>query len=78
MFERVFLVVLVYIILFSFDLSRFSTQEKRAKFIYSVIILASLYQSIDFIWDAKWPNVVDFINMLFWEPAEKIVDYLSS
>jgi hypothetical protein len=76
MVERIIVVLLMYTVLFSYDLSRLKKQPKKAKYVYTIIIALSLYVGLDFIFKTDWPNIVDLVNVVFLKPAELIVEYL--
>jgi Kef-type K+ transport system membrane component KefB len=76
MVERIIVVLLMYTVLFSYDLSRLKKQQKKARYIYTIIVALSLYVGLDFIFEADWPNIIDLVNVVFLKPAELIIEYL--
>jgi hypothetical protein len=76
-FERIIIVLILYTVLLSFDYSRLKESEKKVTYIYSFLIVISLFLSTNYILDANWPNLKDLIHAVLLKPAEQIVEYMT-
>ncbi|MFB5265762.1 hypothetical protein ACE41H_03040 [Paenibacillus enshidis] len=76
--ERIFVMVLVYIAVLVYGfLNRNKVTASRDRLVYVVLLVGSLYLSLDFIVNQDWPDTTDFIPGFIREMAKKIDSFLN-
>ncbi|MDP4097113.1 hypothetical protein OIN60_10060 [Paenibacillus sp. P96] len=75
--ERIFLMVLVYTAVLVYGLLRRNkAAAPRDRLVYVILLVGSLYLSLDFIVNQDWPDTYDFVPGFIKELAKKIDSFL--
>ncbi|WP_426445711.1 hypothetical protein ACP26L_19920 [Paenibacillus sp. S-38] len=75
---KITMLILIYSAMVSCDFRRLSGQSRKDAIVYAVILLGTLYMSLLYALDLKWPFLHDVTDSLFNGPAHRIVDFLKA
>lgn len=74
---KILLLLVVYAFIGFADFTRLRKLSGRELAVYSAVILLSVYLSVDFAWDLKWPFIEEAAFNLFGKPADLFVKLLT-
>lgn len=78
--ERIFIIILVYAAALTYDaLNRKSESPTapRDRIVYAILLIGSVYFSLDFIINRNWPDTEDFVPGFIKELAKRIDSFLN-
>lgn len=77
MLGKIIMLLMIYMAIWFADRPRMKKLGGREFAAYTAMLLLSLYLSIDYAWDLKWPFIEDAALYLLGEPAKLIVKLLT-
>jgi hypothetical protein len=76
MYKSILLLTIVYAAILVHDFPKLKQQRRSDMAVYGVMMLISLYMAIKYVFNLKWPFVMDVMDYLYNGTATKIVKYL--
>ncbi len=77
MLEKIFVLTIIYLMIVVADFSKLKKEVLNTKLVYGVLMLGTLYLSLDYLTKISFYNLNDLFLLVFKVPAESIVDFLS-
>ncbi|MEW9698579.1 hypothetical protein [Paenibacillus sp. SI8] len=73
---KMILLLLIYAAISLVDVSRLKKLGRREIMAYTAIMLVTVYLSLNYIYNLKWPFLGDFAYFLLGKWAQRIVEFL--
>ncbi|MDQ0877368.1 hypothetical protein QFZ77_006027 [Paenibacillus sp. V4I3] len=74
MIEKILILLVAYTAIFAHDGLNLKQASSRERFVHSILMIASLYPSLIYVLDLRWPNLDELVHFFLKDPAEKIVE----
>lgn len=74
MIEKILILLVAYTAIFAHDGLNLKQASSRVRSVYGILMIASLYPSLIYVLELRWPNLDELIYFFFKDPAEKIVE----
>lgn len=71
------ILVIIYVAILIYDIPKLKHCQGRSIFVYFLILMTAVYQSIMLIFNLNWPFLHALIDTVFGPPARSIVDFLT-
>jgi hypothetical protein len=68
--------VIIYSAILIHDIPKLKKCHRRSIFLYTVIMITVVYQSIMFVFNLNWPFLHTLVDTVFDDSARSIVDFL--
>lgn len=76
--ERIMVMFIVYTLFLGYELlHRSAAPAWKDRFFYIILLLSSVYLSLDFIMNRDWPDTYDFIPSFIKKLAQQIDSFLN-
>jgi len=76
MIEKIIVLLIIFFMLGCSDVPKLKQETRKVRFIYGGIMLMSFYLSIDYVFEAGWPNFIELIDFVLGDAAKNIVESL--
>ena len=74
MSEKILILIVVYTTIFVYDGLNLKHASSKVRFVYGMLMFASLYLSLIYVLELRWPNLDELVNFFLKEPAKRIVE----
>lgn len=73
---KIVVLVIIYIVILVYDVPKLKQRGGRIILVYTLLMMAALYQSIIFVFDLEWPFVHTAYDAIFGDLASRVVAFL--
>ncbi|MDF2652575.1 MAG: hypothetical protein K0Q73_8380 [Paenibacillus sp.] len=74
MIEKILILLVAYTAIFAHDGLNLKQASSRVRSVYGILMIASLYLSLIYVLDLRWPNLDELVHFFLKDPAKKIVE----
>ena len=74
MSEKILISLVAYTAIFVYDGLNLKHASSKVRFVYGILMIASLYLSLIYVLELRWPNLDELVNFFLKEPAKRIVE----
>lgn len=74
MIEKILILLVAYTAIFAHDGLNLKQASSRVRSVYGILMIATLYPSLIYVLDLRWPNLDELVHFFLKDPAEKIVE----
>ena len=74
MIEKILILLVAYTAIFVYDGLNLKHASSRVRFVYGILMIASLYLSLIYVLELRWPNLDELVHFFLKDPAKRIVE----
>ncbi|UUZ82772.1 hypothetical protein LJK88_01650 [Paenibacillus sp. P26] len=75
---KITILIILYTAMVSYDFRELLKRRRSDRIVYLSIVVFTVYLSLIFAFDLRWPFIYDLTDIIFGGPAHRIVDYLKA